>query len=230
MSFIINPYRFAGGGGGPTDPNFSSVSLLLPFDGSDGSTTFTDESNNNFTVTAGGNAQLDTAQSKFGYASLLLDGSGDYISVPDNAAFDFGTGDFTIEFWLRWNSLSGFQTIYDHGYTGSGALLLQTGSGNGRFIVYASGSIVTQESDALGTGTWGFYQIVRSGSTLTIYRDGVSKGSASNSTNFSVAADLCFGARLTTGVNNFNGWMQDIRITKGVARANSVPTAAFPTF
>lgn len=226
IGFLGTSYNFAAASG---DPNFSSVSLLLPFDGSDGSTTFTDESNNGFSVTAGGNAQLDTAQSKWGGASLVLDGSGDYISIADNAAFDFGTGDFTVEFWLRWNSLSGFQTIYDHGYTGSGALLLQTGSNTGQFIVYASGTPIMTESDALGTGVWGFYQLVRSGTTITLYRDGVSKASTTNSTNFGSTSNLCFGARLGTGSNNFNGWVDDIRITKSVARSNSVPTAAFPT-
>lgn len=224
-SFIINSYRFASASG---DPDFASVSLLLPFNGTDGSTTFTDKSSNAFTVTAGGNAQLDTAQAKWGASSLLLDGSGDYISIPDNPDFDFGTGDFTIEFWLRWNSTSGFQTIYDHGYTGSGALLLQTGNGDGRFIIYANGSSVFQESDALGAGVWGFYQLVRSGTTLTLYRNGVSKGSVTNSTSFAAAADLCFGAQLTSGLNNFNGWVDDVRITKGVVRSSTVPTAAFP--
>lgn len=228
MSFIINPYRFAGGGGSG-DPDFASVSLLLPLNGTDGSTSFPDESNNGFTVTGFGNAQIDTAQSKWGGSSLLLDGSGDYISVPDNAAFDFGTGDFTIEFWLRFNSLAGFQTIYDHGYVSTGAVLIQTANGNGAIVIYVGGSNVIQESDALGTGVWGFYQLVRSGTTLTLYRNGVSKGSITNSTNLGNAANIGFGARLSTGTLGFNGWMQDIRITKGVDRSNTVPTEAFPT-
>ncbi|HPC33867.1 MAG TPA: hypothetical protein PL061_13005, partial [Syntrophales bacterium] len=48
-----------------------------------------------------GNAQIDTAQKPFGTGSLLLDGSGDYIGTVDSPDFDFGTGDFTIDFWVR---------------------------------------------------------------------------------------------------------------------------------
>jgi hypothetical protein len=221
---IINPYIFGGG-----DPYFSSVSLLLPLNGSNGSTSFPDSSLLNNSVTGNGNAQISTAQSKWGGSSLLLDGTGDYLSIPDNNGFDFGTGNYTIEFWLRWNSLTGYQTIYDHGYTSSGGLLLQTGLGNGRIIVYASGSVVFTEADALGTGSWGFYQLVRSSTTLTLYRGGVSKGSATNTTNLGSTSSVYIGARGSDATYAYNGYMQDFRITKGVARANEVPTAAFPT-
>ena len=77
MSMLIDAYRFGCGGGGGTDPNFSSVTSLLHFDGVDASTTFTDVKGK--TWTASGSAQLDTAQAKWGPSSLLL-GSGAYIS------------------------------------------------------------------------------------------------------------------------------------------------------
>lgn len=228
MSFIINPYRFGGGGGG--DPDFANVSLLLPLNGTNGGASFPDESNNGFTVTGFGNAQTTTAQSKWGGSSLVLDGSGDYLSVPDNAAFDFGTGDFTIEFWLRRSSYVNFQVIYEHGYVSAGAFLIIANQSDGRLFVYCSGSIVAQESDGLALDTWAFYQIVRSGTTVIIYRDGVSKGSGSDSTNLGVNADVGIGIRLSDGNYGYNGYMQDLRVTKGVARPNVVPTAAFPTF
>ena len=75
--------------------------LLLHFDGTDGSTTFVDSSPSGKTVTAVGNAQIDTAQYKFGGASGLFDGNGDYLSVPDSDDWYFGTGDFTIDAWAR---------------------------------------------------------------------------------------------------------------------------------
>lgn len=221
--FIIAPYRFAAASG---DPNFANVSLLLQLNGTNGSTSFPDASSAGRTVTGFGNAQISTAQSKWGGSSLVLDGSGDYLSVPDNAAFDFGTGDFTIEFWLRWNSLSGFQTIYSHGLVGAGDLLISTQSGTGRFAVAFSGSGILTESDALGTGVWGFYQFVRSGTTVRLYRDGVQKGTGTSGANLGSTSSLLIGSR-PDGFQ-FNGWVQDVRITKGVARANVVPTAAFP--
>ena len=83
--------------------------LLLHCDGTDASTTFTDSSSPAKTVTAVGDAQLDTAQFKFGTASGLFDGTGDELTVTDHADFDFGTGDFTIEFFVRFNSVTGVQ-------------------------------------------------------------------------------------------------------------------------
>ena len=77
---------------------------LLHFDGADASTTFTDESGKTFT--ARGNAQLDTAQQKFGTASGLFDGTGDYIDTPDHADWFLGTGDFTIDFWVRFSDVA----------------------------------------------------------------------------------------------------------------------------
>eukprot|EP01041_Mallomonas_annulata_P026842 gene26842-48282_t len=110
--FLLNPARFAGGGGGgPTDPDFANVSLLCHFDGADTSTTITDNSPSPKTLTAYGNAQIDTAQSKFGGASLLLDGTGDYVSTPADTVFNFGSGEFTVEAWVRFASLTGDQTI-----------------------------------------------------------------------------------------------------------------------
>ena len=80
-----------------SDPYFSSTKLLLNGNGTNGSTTFTDSSNSSYTVTANGNAQISTAQSKFGSASMYFDGTGDYLTVSNATASDvFGSGDFTM--------------------------------------------------------------------------------------------------------------------------------------
>jgi hypothetical protein len=85
-----------------SDPDFANVSLLLHMDGSNGSTTFPDSSSNGLTVTRYGNAQISTAQSKFGGASAYFDGAGDYLELPNpNTAIGAVAGDFTIECWVR---------------------------------------------------------------------------------------------------------------------------------
>jgi len=226
LGFIINPFRFAAVGGG-NDPYFSSVVLLLHFDGSNGSTTITDNSSSTHTVTANGNAQISTSYKKFGSGAVLLDGVGDYLSVPDNNSLDLGSGDWTLEFWLKWTTLSGYQTIYDHGYVSAGGIVLQSGNSDGKINVYLNGSLIFAESSALGTNVWGYYQLVRSGSTVTLYRDGVSTGSGSNSTSLSSATIVSIGAK-NDGSLAYSGNMDDLRVTKGVARTNAVPTAAFP--
>jgi hypothetical protein len=80
----------------PDDPNYASVSLLLHMDGTNGSTVFTDLSPVPKVVTRFGDAQISTAQSKFGGSSAYFDGTGDYLTVASSADFGFGTGDFTI--------------------------------------------------------------------------------------------------------------------------------------
>ena len=71
----------------------------MHFNGTNGSTTMTDSSKNNLTVTSNNGTAITTAQSKFGGASALFDGTNDYVTTPNNSVFDFGTNDFTIEFW-----------------------------------------------------------------------------------------------------------------------------------
>jgi hypothetical protein len=76
------------------------VELCLNMNGSDGSTTFTDSSDAARTVTAYGNAQIDSAQSKFGGASGLLDGTGDYLTVPDAVELRHTNSPFTFDCWV----------------------------------------------------------------------------------------------------------------------------------
>ena len=92
----------------PVDEYYASVSLLLYGNGTNGSTTITDNSPSPKTVTAVGNAQISTAQSKFGGASIAFDGTGDFITVPDSSAFVLGLSNepYTVEFWFFRNQTS----------------------------------------------------------------------------------------------------------------------------
>ena len=86
------------------------TSLLIHSDEINGSTSFKDSSTYGHTVTAAGNIHHDNdttaggGPGKFGRTSIFSDGGGDYLTIPDHHSFDFGYGDFTIDFWLRLNS------------------------------------------------------------------------------------------------------------------------------
>lgn len=239
MGVIINPYRYAAGGG---DPSFSSVVLLSHFDGSDGSTTFTDVIGH--TLTANGNAQLDTAQFKWGSASLLLDGTGDYVSVADSDEWT-PAGDYTIEAWIRFNgSPSGVQAVISH--------YLNTGNQRAWLIRYdaTTGNLQFQTFRNTGAGnstpdtkeaswspsadTWYHVAAVRSGTTDKLYADGNRLIESTATTGpINSTAVLAIGAINSSGFTQFfNGWIDDVRITKGVARYTgatyTIPTAAFP--
>ena len=230
MSIIyINPYQFAAAS--PTDPDFANVSLLLHGDGTNGSTTIVDSSPTPKTVTAVGNAQISTAQSKFGGSSLAFDGTGDYLSLPLDNQISFGSGEFTFEFWLFRNA-SSQSTILDTraiGENPDGQILFYVLS-NGEVEVIVKG--VTRLSGGSTTiNSWNHYALVRdSSNVVTGYINGVSVGTWSTSLNFTLGS----APRIGSTVNNtfyLDGYIDDLRITKGVARYTSnftPPTAPFP--
>ena len=82
-------------------PTVSPTKLLLHFDGADASTTFTDSSLAPHTLTPHGAAQVDTAQKQFGTGGGYITGASDYLTLDSASDFTFGTGDFTIETWVR---------------------------------------------------------------------------------------------------------------------------------
>jgi hypothetical protein len=221
----------------PVDPDFANVSLLLHGDGADGSTTITDSSPTPKTVTAVGNAQISTAQSKFGGASIAFDGSGDYLTTPANSDFSFDA-DFTIEMWLKTSAFSQdifFRRVASNGPDASNAiqLLFSDGSGPSPNISVRSSNVLIIGSIDAATGNWVHIAVSRSGSAMKLFVDGIQSGStATTSTNFSAGSTYGFiVGRYQTGNGHLNGYIDDLRITKGVARytANfTPPTAPFP--
>jgi hypothetical protein len=88
----------------------SYTKLLLHFDGVNGATVFVDSAASR-PVNAFGNIQINTAQYKFGGASGIFDGSGDYLTLVDSDDWYFGAGDFTIDFWVKFDSLTNLQVF-----------------------------------------------------------------------------------------------------------------------
>ncbi len=218
------------------DPSYGSVSLLLPGNGANGSTTILDYSRSPQIITAVGNAQISTAQSKFGGSSMLFDETGDYLTVPATAAMSLGTGDFTIECWVRFavTPVGNGQGIYQlsDGYLNFQVRGPAAGANNadGRWAIYHGTSQTTHASLVPATNTWYHVAYVRSSGTSKLYIDGTEIISVADTTNYT---DQYFvvGGWYSTGFL-LNGYIDDLRITKGVARytANfTPPAAAFPT-
>jgi hypothetical protein len=223
------------------DAYFEYVQLLLNMDGADGSTTFTDLSPYGTTATVWGDAQIDTAQSRFGSASGLFDGTGDSLTLSAGERFNLSVSDFTIEFWMRPNSVAATQTIVDmmrSALVARGLIIAQPGSDQTklRFAVGDSdigdwnASIISTTS--LTTGTWYHVAAVRRGSVFELFLNGVSEGTAtwSGIINYDVIAPR-IGAAMD-GSLGYNGHLDDLRITRGFARytgAFTPPTRAAPT-
>jgi hypothetical protein len=233
LSFSPLPY---------VDSYWVSVVLMLGFDGADGAVATTDESLVNRAITFVGNAQLDTAQSKFGGSSLLLDGNGDRITAADHPDWHFGSGPFTVEAWVRfnvtetganylvsqWNS-SNDNRAWGIQYFNNGWHFASTTDGTNTTVVTISNSW-TQSG-----GTWFHFACTRDGAgDVRMFIDGTQIGTtqARNVTIFDSNQPLWIGAIVSsTPGNDWDGWMDELRITKGVARytANfTAPAAAHP--
>ena len=236
----------------PSDPDFDSVSLLLHGDGTNGSTTFIDSSNNSHTVTANGDAEISTTQSKFGGASMYFDGSGDYLSIPDSDQFEIGSGDFTFEAWIY---LTGYSAAYQGQYYVAEIICKDSGSTGRGFTFYVLGTstswtnlrvglfssntnlLVTSATTSFNLNTWYHVAGVRNGTSLRLYKNGVDVGGGTNATTVqNTTTAVTVGSEnpyfIATGnAYYFPGYIDDLRVTKGVARYTSnftPPTAPLP--
>lgn len=162
----------SGGGGG--DPHWANVVSLLHFDGANGSTTFTDEKGK--TWTASGNAQISTAQSMFGGASALFDGSGDFISTADSTDWFLESGDLTLEFFFRPAAIGTRQFLCGQGDVGATSVrnfTEITAAGKFRYITQNNSSVVSiTGTTTLVAGTWYHLAATKSGTTWRIFVNG----------------------------------------------------------
>ncbi len=215
------------------DVYFPQTKLLLPFDGTNGATTTSDLSNSNHTVTFNGNAQISTSLSKFGGSSCYFDGSGDYISTPSSSAFEFGTADFTIEFWARRTGAGSYPYIFDCRPAGANAVLITIYLDHANSYVphvYINNAVRITSTASMSVDTWYHIALVRSSGTTTLYMNGSSVGSFSDSFSY-IAAPFRLGA-YSNGGYGFTGYVDDFRTTKGIARYTSSftpPTTAHLT-
>lgn len=218
------------------DVNFADVTLLLHGDGTSGSTTFTDNSNSSRTITASGNAQIDTAIKKFGSASAEFDGTNSKLAISGNP---LGSGDFTIEFWVYGESITGNHYFID--VLGTNQIQIVRGDGSTSaphegLAIWADtqwrGSANTLP-DSTYQNNWNHIAVSRSSGTMKSFVNGTQVASWSNSLDYSnatIEVGSAHSSRAFTSFN-FNGHIDDIRITNGVGRYTSnftVPTTAYP--
>ena len=201
--------------------------LLLHCDGSNNGTTFTDSSFSGHIVTANANAVTDTTYKKFGTAGYKCPATGDFLSIPDSADFNFGSGDFTIDAWLYRTGTSSYQTIAQHEtdgsnywqwrYFGSGGNITFSITGTGAFTV----SFGCDDS-TFPVNTWVHHQMVRSGNSWYLFQDGVQTGTTQ--TQAAAIPDMT-GSLYLQGSSAlsqpFVGYMDEFRISKGIARNTS---------
>jgi hypothetical protein len=217
------------------DGYFDDVSLLLKFEGS----SIVDSSSNTLTVSTNGNPAISTTQKKFGSSSLFVNGpvvaTQDYISVAASSLFNVGLGaSFTVELWFRASS----NTTNGGGIVGQRTgfqyvpFVIQQANRNLQWLISnaaANGwhSTSTSTGNLITAGTWHFLLLVGDGSNLYLRLDGTQILTTTQPNWSSANRQLVIGSSGSS--EDYYGYVDEARFTLGVARSNTVPTAAFPT-
>lgn len=201
----------------------SFTKSLLSFDGPDGYTIFVDDIQNIWTPS--GNTQLDTATKRFGESSVYFDGTGDNLAADGSSNFEFGNGDFTIDFWIKTLTTSP-PIIYDGRLGGGGQGLRPTIYISTNLVYFTDGAVRITGTTPIVTNQWYHIALTRSGTNTRLFLNGYQEGSTYTDTNVYVID----GGRPKLGssgadTNYFNGWIDEFRVSKGVARwtANFTP-------
>lgn len=211
----------------------SSTVLMLHCDGSNSGTTFTDASTSAHTMTAHGGAITSTDTAQFGATSAkIVASSTSYVDTPHSTDFEFGTGDFTIDCWINPNSVGSTVGLVTYGSgAGNDWLFLIAPTGEIRFYAETLSILcdITSVGANIQTGVWTHVTAVRHGTVILLFVNGILQtttgtqiGSASLITS---TLNLSIGIRGTNNDLKFDGYIDEIRISKGIARwtANFIP-------
>lgn len=210
---------------GETNPE--KTVLLLHFDGTNASTSFIDSSLYGKTLTPSGNAQISTAQSKFGSSSASFDGTGDFLTTQDNNDFNFSNGNFTIHFWIRRAATGSLQYMFgqcNNGLSAGISFISGFQSDNTILTSYTTDGTTLKQVATAGTitdtNTWHHLAYVRNTTTLTIYIDGVSSATYPISTDTIFDSTNLFGIGCPgeTTTSTFNGFIDEFVVIKGTAK------------
>lgn len=213
---ISNSARYTSNFTPPTAPfvNDANTLLLIHCDGTNNSTVFEDDNGvrSKKGIQAVGNAQVDTAQSKFGGASAQFDGTGDYLLIPNSTPL--GTNPWTIEYWVRFNSVASFPIMFDtrtdnSDLTGYSDYI----NGSGKLVVFMNSLDRIVSTTTFTTGVWYHIAIVRDTSNnIKLYINGTNEGSTySHSSNMTSIRNL-IGTN-SNQANFLNGWIDEVRIS-----------------
>ena len=168
------------------------------------------------TISAGGNPAVSSTQPFSGAASVEFDGSGDYLLTSSSSDYTFGTGDFTVEHWFRTDDWATSQMIdgrmYGSSYQTNWCTYIESGK---TYRFFVDGDQIT--SSALADNTWYHAAVVRNSGTTTLYINGVSQGTYSDSNNYD-------NTQITVGAHGpnrasfpYDGLISDLRVVKGTA-------------
>lgn len=232
----INGAGYCGAIIGPALLPNTTTSFLTDFSGGHGQTTASEATGK--ALTFSGTAALSTTSPKFGVSSLSIGASNGYVSTPASADFNFGTGDWTVECWVKFNAT-----------TGAMALVGQTSaSNNDSWLIYKDSfhNLALAQSDGSpgtlnwtwspSSGIWYHVAVCKAAGTIRAFINGtqatLTAGSASDANSWGTSTDTLYLGREVARNNDsqLDGFLDDVRIAKGAAlyTANFTPTELPP--
>ena len=140
----------------------------------------------------------------------------DSTTLASHSGFDFGTNDFTIEFFYKWSTNSGYQTLINHQYNLADGVALQSNTGTYKWGLFGSNISLQYETSDANVNTWYHYAIVRNGNTIKIYRDGTETYTKSHSVSVGGTDTTIFGI-VSGGTHPDKGKLSNFRVIKGTA-------------
>jgi hypothetical protein len=177
------------------------------------------------TVTVHGDAKLSSSVYKYGTASLALDGTGDYLSIATQPDFAFGTGDFTVEAWVYPTVGSAYRSLFDFRSAAIEQSIYLGINTSNQLYLYVNGVITITTAATVSLSAWTHVALVRSSGTTKIYLNGTQSGSSwVDITNYGTTKPLRIGADWSAAYG-FTGYIDDVRIEKGVAKYTANFTA-----
>lgn len=196
--------------------------LLLNMNGSNGGTTFTDSSSSAHTVTRAGNTNTATAQKVFGTASGLFDGTGDYLTLDGSSEFAFGEEDFTIDLRFLMSAVGAARTLIDFRPASTDGLYprLHVNASN-KLIYHTNSADRITGTTTIAINTWYHAVVTRKNGITRMFLNGTLEGSRYRDTNVYLvgASRPIIGANGSNTANeNYNGYIDEVEISNGVAR------------
>ncbi len=205
--------------------NVANTQLLLYFDNA----SIQDRTSGNNIITVG-DAQTSYVQGNFGAASVYFDGTGDWLTIPANSNLSFGTGDFTIELWMYVPDYTTRGAIISNRSAASSSTDFKLQHFNSNLYFGTTSTDLIVGSTTLTANIWYYVVVQRQGTELNLYLNSVADAiSVTNSTNFSDISIIGIGVEPYNNTYPFTGYIQNLRVTKGVARYFANPTVTIPS-
>lgn len=212
---------------------FNKCQVLMSFNDSDGATDFFELAKNR-TVTRAGNAVIDTAQFKFGGSSLLLDGTGDYVTLAHSTDYDLSTTPFVAELWVRFSAVTTDQGFFGK-YADANNYWYLNWTQATTTLQFKAVSASSTKADYTATwapviDTWYHVSVNRSGTSLKIFINGTAltlteaTAISTNSMPATASGNLEIGAAYNHA-SDISGWIDDFALYSNLAKRSANFTA-----